>query len=103
MVSTSSMSPQCNTCSTPRWRSIASARRTLTSLPCESLTMPIFMVHLPRCLGPARARLDRGLDKEVVAPGHRLVHPQALVVVIDAVHQDALPLRLLARQELVRA
>src|SRR5262245_3505968 len=58
---------------------------------------------LPRRRRVAREGLDQRLDEEVIAPRDRFVHAELLVVVIHRVHEDALPLRPLPRQELVAA
>src|SRR5438105_4820455 len=58
---------------------------------------------LPGCVGAASQGFHKGFDKEMVAPGDRLVHSQALVIMIEAVQQDAFPFRPGTRQKIVGA
>src|SRR5208283_5438506 len=64
--------------------------------------MPVFSLS-PRRLGLSCGRLHQRLDEEVISPGHRLIYPQALVLVIDPVEQDSFPARPAAGEEFVRA
>src|SRR5581483_12491774 len=94
-VAASSMSPQCRMSSAPARLTSWRACCTRSPRPWVSLTMAMRMAHpaLPRRVGAPGDGLDQRLDEEVIAPGDRLVHAEALVQVIDAVQQDAFPAR----------
>jgi len=53
------------------------------------------------CEASLNNRLDQRLDEEVIAPGDRLIDAEPLVIMVDAVQQDALPLGPAAGEELV--
>src|SRR5262245_5357947 len=115
-VSASSMSPQWRIRSTPRSSMSLSAISTVAYRLCVSLTTAIriesskgimwgripilpcpgrieILPHAsPRCFGLPRQHLHQRLDEEMIAPGDRLIHAQPLVIMIDAVEQDAFPL-----------
>src|SRR5215471_8666525 len=57
--------------------------------------------ELPGGFRLTRHGLYQRLDEEVIAPGDRFVHAETLVVMIDALHQDAFPLRPMSRQKAV--
>src|SRR5207237_9821114 len=56
----------------------------------------------PRRFRLASDSLHEGLDEKVIAPGHRFVDAQSFVVMIEAVQKYSFPLRLIARQKVLR-
>src|SRR5437660_303170 len=53
----------------------------------------------PRCFRTAGDSLHKGFDEKMVAPGHRFIDAQSLMVMIDAVQKNSFPFGLMAREE----